>query len=707
MNQSNTEYSQDELDTRGRGPNRPGIKWIAIVLIALLVVGGLGYRFVQNRKAEQAKKEAAAAASKKEVVQTVNVAAVRIGNVQQTLAVTGSLKAGRDVNLSSKISGRVEQVLVREGSRVRRGQLIVTLDDEDQRSSVQGARAGLQQSQARLAQLQAGLPATIAGINTQIQQAQANLSSMQAKYRQAQLREPVQVQLAATGVEQAQAGLQTALARYQQAQTQQPTRVQNAKSQVNTAQQTIRTTDARLNQARTTAKQTQEQVEAGIARAQAGVEQSKAALADIERGARAQQIAQAQAQVDQVAAQLALARTELERARFLFQNGAGPRSAVDTAQTNYDVTLEQLKAAQQNLSLVKEGATTEAVRQAQEGVRSAQAQLATAEADRSRIPNAQSEITAALAAKAGAQENLRTAQAGLSEINVAAQDVRIAREAVDQARTQLDAARVNKAQVPITRQETRIALQAVQQALAQLAAARANRANIPAARQDIEAAKAAVASSRAMLGQAQITLANTKIYSPVSGVVNKKMTETGQSVAPGTTILNIVALNTVYFEAQVSENNVRLVQEGDTVNVTAPAVSDKSFEGFVSDIIPVADPQSRQFRLRVTVADAPKQLTPGAFARGQVITEAVYNTPVVETDAIRRKDGKTTVLVAPGNDETAKVEKREVKTGLEANNEVRIVSGLEAGDRVIIGEPLLEPGTKVKVAKAEKIVVAQ
>ena len=219
------------------------------------------------------------------------------------------------------------------------------------------------------------------------------------------------------------------------------------------------------------------------------------------------------------------------------------------------------------------------------------------------------------------------------------------------------------------------------------------------AQADVDAARAQLESSQAQLDQAELNLTNARVYSPVNGVVNTKLVEAGQTVSTATPLLNIVALGAVYFEAQVPESEVRNIKTNDKVNVSVAAVSDKVLEGIVTDINPVADAASRQFRLRITVPNPPRQLTPGAFARGQVVTEGFFNTPLLPDEAIRTKDGATSVMIVEGTGETGVARTRKVSVGLASEGQTQIRGGLEKGERVIVGNPLLKDGDKVKVAE--------
>ena len=687
---------------KGEMQAKSGINWVPIVLVGALVAGGFLYKTRQAKQINAANSATPSAEQAKVETRTVvKTTPVRVGTLTQTLDVTGTLKSNQNINLGPKIIGRVERISVREGSRVRRGQLLISLDDDDLRAQVKAAQAALRTSEVRLAQTQTGLPARIQQVDTNIEQAQTTLDTAKARYQQALLNEPLGVRNVETAIQQSEAAYQQAQARLQQAQLSEPAKVAAAQAQVNNAKEVIKTAQARLEQARTTSKQTEEQVEADINRTTAGLAASKAALAEVQRGARDQQIAQAQAQVNLNEAQLRDAETELKRAKMLFEGGASPKQSVDAAQTRYEVAKAQLDAAKQNLSLVKEGATTEQVRQAQEAVRQAEATLATSQAGRSRIPIAQGEITAALAALQQSQENDRAAEANLAQIGISKQETRAASDAVNQAKASLDAAVAQRQQIPITKQATRVAKETVDQAQAALDQAKANRSQVPQARQDVQAAQAAVQSARAQLEQTQINLANARIFSPVNGVVSQKVADVGQTVSPSQTILNLIALDEVYFEAQISETELSQIRVGQSAEVYVPSVSQEPLSASVTDIIPSADARSRQFRVRISIPRSPKQLPVGAFARGKVTTQVVTNALIVPADSVRSEKGSSVVFTAiPTNDNEARIKKRTVTTGLSINGQTQIIGGIARGDRIITGNPPVSDDGTVELSKS-------
>ena len=603
----------------------------AILGVAALL--GLGL-FLRGRGSAPPAVDAAAAAQAR--LTTVKTLPVSVGTIVETIPLTGQLKSNQDVNINSKIAGQVARVLVDEGQRVTRGQLLVQLGTTDLQQQIKSARANLESAQVRLEQARVGLPARVAQINNAVREAQAQVGSAQARLRQAELSAP--------------------------------TRTTNARSQVESAKAAVQSGQARVKQARDTARQVEGQVNAGIAQAEAALSQARAQLEQVRNGSRDQQIAQAQAQVELNQAQVDDARTNLNRQRILYEGGATALANVQTAQTALKVAQAQLDAAQQNLDLVREGSRTEEVRQAEQIVAQREAGLQSATADRNRLLAAQSQVTDALGGLAQSQEALRQASANLSTIPSAQEDVVTARQALNQARAQLQTALANRAQIPVAR------------------------ADVPAAQTQVDAA-------RSQLEQAQLNLGYAQIKSPVAGVVNSKAIDAGETVAPGATLLNIVSTSNVIFEAQVPASQLQQVEVGQPAKVTVSSVGGEPLTGYVTEIIPVADARLRQFRIRIALESGDRRLTPGAFAQGTLQTQVSRGALTVPTEIVRTGDGTPYVFVAVNDGDDAVVKKREVKVGAAANGRTQVLGGLSAGDRVIEGTGLYDDGQKVKLAR--------
>lgn len=225
-------------------------------------------------------------------------------------------------------------------------------------------------------------------------------------------------------------------------------------SAVRSAEATVNAAQARLAQARSAYTQvqvsaragvqsaeavfTQQQVttRTGIESAQAGLEAARAQLTQVKDGARSQEVRRSETQVAIARAALAKADSDVKRFAALAREGAVSDSMLETYQTAQSTASENLRAAQETLSLMKEGARTTEVTQAEQGVRLAEEKLRQA-----RAAAAMDDVRKA---------DVETARAGLAQVEVRRADVQAAQAAVRQATGSLDIARKALADTVIT-----------------------------------------------------------------------------------------------------------------------------------------------------------------------------------------------------------------------------------------------------------------
>ena len=117
---------------RGAPPRSSTARWVPIVIIGILVVGGL---YIRSRRANQAGGPPAGGQGKGAPdIASVKVVPASLNTITETLPITGTLNSNQNIQLNSKISGRVAAVYVEDGARVKKGQLLVQLDDADLRA---------------------------------------------------------------------------------------------------------------------------------------------------------------------------------------------------------------------------------------------------------------------------------------------------------------------------------------------------------------------------------------------------------------------------------------------------------------------------------------------------------------------------------------------------------------------------------------------
>ncbi len=202
--------------------------------------------------------------------------------------------------------------------------------------------------------------------------------------------------------------------------------------------------------------------------------------------------------------------------------------------------------------------------------------------------------------------------------------------------------------------------------------------------------------AKARLSQAEKQRDAANVLAPYDGVVADRMVNPGDIVAPGTPLFSVVDPSTMRLEAAVPASELAMIRLGARVTFTVTGYPGRTFEGRISSINPQADPQTRQVRLFVRIPNSGQRLVAGLFAEGRVASEerialtvpaAALDLRGLAPEVVRLKNGV--------------VERVAVTTGArdEATERVEVLTGLAAGDTVLVGAALgISPGTKLKVS---------
>lgn len=228
----------------------------------------------------------------------------------------------------------------------------------------------------------------------------------------------------------------------------------------------------------------------------------------------------------------------------------------------------------------------------------------------------------------------------------------------------------------------------------------ANEKELLDARNAYEQAVAQVAVSEADLhvrqaavAELQLQIEKAVIIAPFGGVVNRRFVEVGQWVRQGDPVAELVQLDPLFIRTGVPEGVVSMLKPGDEAQVTVDALGG-SFTGTIAQILPVADPASRTFPVRIQVKNENQLLRPGMFAR-VTFSRQDENQLVVPKDAVTRTEQGTHIVVADNG--AAKFVPVQLGPADELNQAVT-AEGLKAGDLVVVrGNEALRPGMPVQV----------
>jgi membrane fusion protein, copper/silver efflux system len=178
-------------------------------------------------------------------------------------------------------------------------------------------------------------------------------------------------------------------------------------------------------------------------------------------------------------------------------------------------------------------------------------------------------------------------------------------------------------------------------------------------------------------GQVRRTLT---LHAPFGGVVTEKMVQAGQAIGMGMPLYRLADLGTVWVEADIYEQDLRMVRIGERVQVQIDAYPGETFTGRASYVYPDVRPDTRTGRMRVELANPGARLKPGMYATVLVDAPLVEHAVFVPRDAVMHSGTHAMVFVEEG---PGVFRVREVKVGSDLGGRTQIISGLLAGERVV------------------------
>ncbi|MBP8959339.1 MAG: efflux RND transporter periplasmic adaptor subunit [Bacteroidales bacterium] len=233
------------------------------------------------------------------------------------------------------------------------------------------------------------------------------------------------------------------------------------------------------------------------------------------------------------------------------------------------------------------------------------------------------------------------------------------------------------------------------------------------AKAEVDAARFSVSSAEASLKEAEENLIKTSIYAPMSGTVSMLLVELGErvvgtSMMSGTEMMRVADLSRMEARVEVNENDIIRVKVGDTAIVNVDAYLDEKFTGVVTMVANsakttgVSADQVTNFDVKIFILpesykhlvseERPSPLRPGMSVSVDIRTITKPTVLAVPIQAVTTRidttlagetttgnEVRTLVFITDGTYALA----RDVKTGIQDNSYIEIISGINEGDRVI------------------------
>ena len=243
------------------------------------------------------------------------------------------------------------------------------------------------------------------------------------------------------------------------------------------------------------------------------------------------------------------------------------------------------------------------------------------------------------------------------------------------------------------------------------------RAEVDDAQGDVDSltARIAMAQQQVRVAEAQVTARQTDltdmvVRAPFDGIAISKDAQPGEMISPvsagggftRTGICTIVDMTSLEIEVDVSETYINRVHSGQKVEAVLDAYQDWKIPAHVITTIPSADRQKATVKVRIGFDQLDPRILPDMGVKVSFLREeeapsaaaAAAARMTVPKTAIRTIDGRSVVFVAKDD----RVERRAISVGNENGGVVDVLSGVNAGERVVLDPPAgMKDGDRIKV----------
>ncbi|HYV24934.1 MAG TPA: efflux RND transporter periplasmic adaptor subunit [Pyrinomonadaceae bacterium] len=198
-----------------------------------------------------------------------------------------------------------------------------------------------------------------------------------------------------------------------------------------------------------------------------------------------------------------------------------------------------------------------------------------------------------------------------------------------------------------------------------------------------------LAQRRSELNLAKQQLADTVVYAPMDGVVQEKKSSSGEYLAAGAPVVDIVKMDPLRLRVDVPERDSHNVRLGQSVRVSLEG-DPVSYLGYIKRLSPTISEQNRVLSVEADVRNN-GQLRPGAFVKAEIVTNQTSTAVTVPSTALVTFAGIDKVIIV----ENGKAVEKAVTVGRRGDNWIEIKAGLNLGQTVVIDPGNLQSGQPV------------
>jgi len=188
------------------------------------------------------------------------------------------------------------------------------------------------------------------------------------------------------------------------------------------------------------------------------------------------------------------------------------------------------------------------------------------------------------------------------------------------------------------------------------------------------------------------------VICPMSGVVTDRYVDKGSRVSAQDKMFTITDMSSLVIKTQVNEKYFEALEEGETLPVILNAYPNDTLSGKISLVYPQVDPVTRSVKFDIKILNFNKKLLPGMMASIKIpVSEKEDAISVPNRAILTSPENENFIFVVDSNNVA---HRRLVKKGMDSNNQVEIINGLQEGEKVVVdGQGRLKDSMQVKIMK--------
>jgi Cu(I)/Ag(I) efflux system membrane fusion protein len=202
-----------------------------------------------------------------------------------------------------------------------------------------------------------------------------------------------------------------------------------------------------------------------------------------------------------------------------------------------------------------------------------------------------------------------------------------------------------------------------------------------------------------------VVQAHIPITAPSSGVLSALNVREGETISMGAPLFKITALDPVWLNAEIAESASAQARVGSMVEITTASLPNQVLQGRVAQLLPNINTATRTLTGRITLANPHQSLIPGMFVQVRFVGSNHADSLLVPSEAVIVTGTRSLVFVVKSDGHFTPVD---VKTGQESQGQTQILSGLSAGQQVVVsGQFLLDSEASLKGVTSRMLPAAQ